>query len=94
LRGFFAGEMMVHLGVENSFRAAFFRSSSSPLGSKTVFGLAPASSWSRTASGMRGSFGRGIPIMPNPRTKFLTVRVFLDTTSLYFEDAGGPSLSP
>jgi len=32
--------------------------------------------------------------MPNPRTKFLTVRVFLDTTSLYFEDAGGPSLSP
>ena len=53
---------------------ASFRSSSSPFGSKTVLGSAPASSWSRTASGMRGSLRRGIaPIMPNLRTKLRIV---------------------
>src|SRR6516225_6746314 len=48
------------LALRTRSARAFFRSSSSPLGSKTVFGSAPASNWLRTASGMRGSLRRGI----------------------------------
>src|SRR4051794_6199036 len=58
--------------------SAFFRPSSRPFGSKAVFGSAPARSWSRIASGIRGSLRLGmLGFLPahhaRPYTEFLTV---------------------
>src|SRR4051795_7872290 len=55
--------------------SAFFRPSRRPFGSKAVFGSAPASSWSRIASGIFGSLRRGMPGLlrshhARPHTKF------------------------
>src|SRR4051794_32555276 len=57
--------------------SAFFRPSSRPFGSKAVFGSAPASSWSRIASGIRGSLRLGMSGLPRsyharPHTQFPT----------------------
>src|SRR4051812_15776627 len=57
--------------------SAFFSPSSRPFGSKAVFGSAPASSWSRIASGIRGSLRRGMSGLlrshhARPHTKFPT----------------------
>src|SRR4051812_47825889 len=57
--------------------SAFFRPSSRPFGSKAVFGSAPASSWSRIASGIRGSLRLGMSGLlrsyhARPHTKFPT----------------------
>src|SRR5437762_4003606 len=69
---------MVHLGVQHRSAKAFFKSSSRPSGSKAVLASAPASNWSRRASGIRGSLRRGMGGLlcshhAQPRTKFLTV---------------------
>src|SRR4051794_10514131 len=55
--------------------SAFFRPSRRPFGSKAVLGSAPASSWSRIASGIRGSLRRGMSGLlrshhARPYTKF------------------------
>src|SRR4051812_34883980 len=57
--------------------SAFFSPSSRPFGSKAVFGSAPASSWSRIASGIRGSLRLGMSGLlrsyhARPHTKFPT----------------------
>src|SRR4051794_21283249 len=56
---------------------AFFRPSSRPFGSNAAFGSAPASSWSRMASGILGSLRRGMSGLlrsyhARPHTKFPT----------------------
>src|SRR5690242_2401469 len=61
--------------------SAFFSSSSRPFGSKAVFGSAPASSWSRMASGILGSLRRGMSGLlrshhARPHTKFPTGPLF------------------
>src|SRR3954464_13804477 len=74
---------------------AFCKSSINPLGSRAVLGSAPANSWSRTASGIRGSLRRGMGGLlrsdhAQPRTKFPTVpyepglnRTYLDLATHY-----------
>src|SRR3954449_9054100 len=57
--------------------SAFFSPSSRPFGPKAVFGSAPASSWSRIASGIRGSLRLGMSGLlrsyhARPHTKFPT----------------------
>src|SRR3954468_16112251 len=57
--------------------SAFFSPSSRPFGSKAAFGSAPASSWSRIASGIRGSLRLGMSGLlrsyhARPHTKFPT----------------------
>src|SRR4051812_10012717 len=66
--------------------SAFFSPSSRPFGSKAVLGSAPASSWSRIASGIRGSLRLGMSGLlrsyhARPHTKFPTGPLPAGTTA-------------
>jgi len=55
-----AGEVVIHRGVENPFGQRLLQIVEQTVGVEGRLGSAPASRWSRTASGIRGSLRRGI----------------------------------
>jgi hypothetical protein len=84
-----ASRVMAHLGVENPFRQGFLQIIDEPVGLEGGLGIDPASNWSSMHPGcgvpwvaaLSGSFA---PIMPNLRTKFLTL------PTVYNGYTGGP----
>lgn len=75
--GLVAGQIMIYLGVQGSLGQGPLQIFEQPLASKAVLGSAPASDWSRSASGMRdfASFFENLLQIHygRPHTEILTI---------------------